>query len=174
MICGYSCDQHNATTRSRSTRHGGERPSTVTRLWKSENGHHRSAQPWPESPLWTTDAQKGTIPTMSDLSSIRIGPLNLRDIVWLLSLVAAGVGGYMAFERRLTISEERMTNHAMSADKMAASVDKLNHFTTATEEVAKMNERRISTLEAQYNIMSPKLERIDTNIQWLTREKGRE
>lgn len=111
---------------------------------------------------------------MSDLSAIRFGPLNLRDIVWLLSLIAASVGGYFAFERRLTISEDRIHGYSVHAEKMTTAVEKLNHFTTATEEVAKMNERRISTLEAQYNIMSPKLERIDTNIQWLTREKGRE
>lgn len=76
----------------------------------------------------------------------------------------------MAFERRLTISEERMRTSSLGADKMAETVEKLTHFTTATEEVAKMNERRISNLEANFNIMSPKLERIDTNIQWLTRQ----
>jgi hypothetical protein len=108
---------------------------------------------------------------MSDLSTIRIGPLNLRDIVWLISLIVAGVGGYMAFEQRLSLSEERIRGYSLHAEKIGAAVDKLNNFTTVTEEIGKMNERRISTLEAQFNIMSPKLERIDTNIQWLTREK---
>lgn len=105
---------------------------------------------------------------MSDLSTIRIGPLNLRDIVWLVSLIAASVGGYFAFERRLTLSEERIRGYSLNSERMGSAIEKLNHFTTATEEIAKMNERRISNLEAGYNILSPKLERIDANIQWLT------
>lgn len=110
---------------------------------------------------------------MSDLSTIRIGPLNLRDIVWLVSLIAASVGGYFAFERRLTLSEERIRGYSVNSDKMGDAIEKLNHFTTATKEVANMNERRISNLEASYNVISPKLERIDTNIQWLTQQPSR-
>lgn len=105
---------------------------------------------------------------MSDLSAFRIGPFHLRDLVWLVSLIITGISGYFAFERRLTLNEERTRGYSVNSDKMGTAIEKLNHFTTATEEIAKMNERRISTLEANFNIMSPKLERIDTNIQWLT------
>lgn len=105
---------------------------------------------------------------MSDLSTIRIGPLNLRDLVWLISLIGASVGGYFAFERRLTLSEERIRGYSENSSRMELAIEKLTHFTTSAEEIGKMNERRISTLEANINIMSPKLERIDTNIQWLT------
>lgn len=109
---------------------------------------------------------------MSDLSSIRFGPLTLRDIIWLCTLLGTAFAGYFAFERRLTLSEERLKGYAVHAEKLGDTVDKLNHFTTATEEVAKMNERRISSLEANFNVINPKLERIDTNIQWLTRQRS--
>lgn len=107
---------------------------------------------------------------MSELSAFRIGPFHLRDLVWLASLVAAMVGGYVAFEQRLTVNEERIRGYSLNSERMGSAIEKLNHFTTATEEIAKMNERRISSLEANYNILSPKLERIDTNIQWLTQQ----
>lgn len=104
-----------------------------------------------------------------DLSTIRIGPLTLRDIVWLVSLVVALTGGYFAFEHRLSLSEERIRGYSQHSERMEEAIDRLNHFTTSTKEIGAINERRISTLEASFNIMSPRLERIDTNLQWLTR-----
>lgn len=105
-----------------------------------------------------------------DLSTIRIGPLTLRDIVWLVSLVVALAGGYFAFEHRLSLSEERIKGYSQDSESMSEAIDRLNHFTTSAKEVNSINERRISQLEASFNIMSPRLERIDTNLQWLTRQ----
>lgn len=84
------------------------------------------------------------------------------------------VGGWLWY---LSKAENRIGNLEMALERVVTLVEKIDeHGTTASQrgiyqetELSKANERRISSVEIALRDISPKLERIDTNLSWLLR-----
>ena len=98
-------------------------------------------------------------------------PANWTQIILILVAI---IGGYFKFDARLTVVE----NVATSLSNKVEAIDK-NGTEKSKEQLAKderinsalaslqVSDRRITTLEDQMRQLIPKIERIDTNTEWL-------
>jgi len=111
---------------------------------------------------------------------ILLPKMTLRDAAWLVCLVASAVGLYFHTDYKSSRLSEHVERNQVQLEKLEIIVSRMDRDGTSAardgryteSETSRMNERRLAQLESQWSTASPKIERIDVNIQWLMKNQG--
>jgi hypothetical protein len=102
------------------------------------------------------------------------------DLGHVLTMVTMVVGlfiSFLAYDRRMGQSEANEKSLTFSINQLADRVDKMDSTGTQASqrgilkdsEMTSSNTRRIDSLENNLNKLSPQVERMDTNLEWVTK-----
>lgn len=95
---------------------------------------------------------------------------NLGHALTILLLLISGVGVYFKLDQRLIAVELLASDNTRSIQAMDSHGTRASQQGIYAEsETSKINERRLTALEATVREMGPKLDRVDVNVQWLTK-----
>jgi hypothetical protein len=100
---------------------------------------------------------------------------NLGHLLTILGMAGAFLWWFVNYDRDNNASKMTTKTLVESVDKLSTHVESMDaHGTQASQagiyresEFSKATEKRVTTLESNFSLLSPKVERIDVNLDWV-------